>query len=126
MVLKSISKIQAKLPGLLHVVMFYSNGIVFNSTFDQTQNIPGIGEKLADIMTQFGELIRLHDNQAKPFKKILYETEKYLIVILKLGEDSYIALLLDNQITNEFKIEPIQNYLAKLEEIVDMDQSEIE
>lgn len=105
--------------------MFYTNGTVFQSTFGNEFNIPKLGEDLAQIIQKFSNLIQLYDKEEIDYRKIIYETDKYIIVIIKLGEDSNLALLLDNRVTGDIKIGPIRQYLSKLEEMIDMDKEEI-
>ena len=126
MVLRSIERIKSKIPGILHVVMFYNDGTVFQTTFPAEMNIPQIGKELATTLTHLHEVITLYDTKEKDYRKLIYETEHYIIMLLKLGEDSHLALLLDNTKAEEFKIGAVRQYLTQLEELIDMDQQDLE
>lgn len=120
-----LNRIKKLIPGVIQVVMFYSNGTVFHASSNQTINIPSIGESLAEIIEKYRHLMQLYDFEEESYKKILYETNKYIIAIIKLGEESHLALLFDNKEIQDVKIAPIKHYLTKLEELIDMDQSEL-
>ena len=52
MVWKNVKLIQAALPEVIHVAMFYNNGTIFDTTFEQSVNIPKLGEHLAELLNQ--------------------------------------------------------------------------
>ena len=55
-VLKNITRIKNALPEVLHVAMFYNNGIVFQTTLEQEINIPKLGENLAEVLSHIKKL----------------------------------------------------------------------
>ena len=126
MVMQNLNRIKNIIPGAIQAIIFYSNGFVFNTSSEENINVPKWGEMLAQILDNFAHLLKIHDPEEVGYKKILYETDKYLIAIVKLGEDSNLALLLDNTLAKDVKIGPIKHYLDKLNHLVDMDQSELQ
>lgn len=125
MVFKSIEKIKAALPEVIHIVMFYNNGITFQTTFEQSINIPKLGENLAQIIGNFNQIYDLTNQESKKYEKIIFETEEVSIIILKLGEDSNIALFFKAEESKELKLHAIKRYLTKIEELIDMDKKEL-
>ena len=95
MVLKSIKRIKDALPEVIHIVMFYNNGTVFQSTFDQQINIPKLGEHLAEALNQVFKSYEICNFSFSAYKKLIFETDKMSSIILKLGEDSNIALFFE-------------------------------
>jgi len=125
LVFKSIEKIKAALPEVIHIVMFYNNGITFQTTFEQSINIPKLGENLAQIIGNFNQIYDLTNQESKKYEKIIFETEEVSIIILKLGEDSNIALFFKAEESKELKLHAIKRYLTKIEELIDMDKKEL-
>ncbi|MFO7794714.1 MAG: hypothetical protein ACQERB_00730 [Promethearchaeati archaeon] len=125
MVFKSIEKIKTALPEVIHIVMFYNNGIIFQTTFEQSINIPKLGENLAQIIGNFNQIYDLTNQESKKYEKIIFETESVSIIILKLGEDSNIALFFKGEESKELKLHAIKRYLTKIEELIDMDKKEL-
>ena len=122
---KNIEKIKEHFPSLRQLVMFYNDGIVFQTTFNENQDIPKLGMELANLLTLAQNLTKKLDNQNREYKKLIYEAENCILFIIKLGEDSNIALFLENIPSTDLKITPIRKYLQKLEELIDMEQSEL-
>ena len=125
MVFKSIERIKNAIPEIIHVAMFYNNGIIFDTTFEQEINIPKLGENLAKILDNFRDLYELLNFESKEYKKVIIETEDISIIILKLGEESNIALFFKVEDIKEIKISSIQRYLKRIEELIDMDKKEL-
>jgi hypothetical protein len=125
MVLKTLKKLKNELPGLLDYIMFYNTGIVFQSTFSEQANIPTICGNLNDIINTFKKSLICYNIEPNEYQKIIFETKTHIVIILKLGEDSNIALFFDNEVVDEVNISSVQKYLNKLEELIDMDKSEI-
>ena len=59
MVFKSVKRIKAALPEVQHIVMFYNNGIIYQSTFEPHVNIPKLGENLADLIAHMHSIYEL-------------------------------------------------------------------
>jgi predicted regulator of Ras-like GTPase activity (Roadblock/LC7/MglB family) len=125
MVFKSIERIKKEIPEIIHVAMFYDNGIIFNTTFTEKTNIPKVGENLADMLEDFRELYELLNFEHRIYKKIILETEDISTIIIKLGEESNIALFFKETSIQEINIGSIQRYLNKIEELIDMDKKEL-
>ncbi len=125
MVFKNINNIKKNLHGVIHTMMFYNNGIVFQTSFPPEDNIPLIGENLSTIINNLQKSIQIYDQTETEYKKLIFETKKYIIAILKLGEDSNLAILLDNKKDDPLEISKIRKFLHSLEEIIDMDIEEI-
>ncbi|MFX1371753.1 MAG: coiled-coil domain-containing protein [Promethearchaeota archaeon] len=125
MVFKNILRIKAALPEVKHVAMFYNNGTIFQTTFEQEINIPKLGENLAEILNHIRKLYNLTNYNFEDYKKIIFETDDMSIIILKLGEDSNIALFFKKEEEKELKITAIRRYITRIEELIDMDEGEI-
>lgn len=125
MVLRSMEKIKAKLSGVLEIVMFYNDGTVFQTTLPPNFNIPELGNDFSKTLANLVHALGMYDVGITQYRKLFYETDKYLLVIIKLGEDSNLGLLLDNTLQGEFQMAPIQQYIQRLQELLDMDREEI-
>ncbi|MFX1279712.1 MAG: coiled-coil domain-containing protein [Promethearchaeota archaeon] len=125
MVFKNILRIKSALPEVKHVVMFYNNGTVFQTTFEQETNIPKLGENLAEIINHITKLYEICDYNFEKYKKIIFETDDISVIILKLGEESNIALFFKKEEEKELKLTAIKRYMTRIEELVDMDEKEL-
>ncbi|MFX0033521.1 MAG: hypothetical protein ACFE8E_13805 [Candidatus Hodarchaeota archaeon] len=105
--------------------MFYNNGTIFQTTFGSEINIPKLGENLAQALHHMQKLYELCKIEAEEYKKLIFETEDMSSIILKLGEDSNIALFFKKEEDKELKISAIRRYLKRIEDIMDMDVNEI-
>jgi len=125
MVFKNILRIKAALPEVKHVAMFYNNGTIFQTTFEQDINIPKLGENLAEILNHTRKLYEIVNYPFEAYKKIIFETNDMSIIILKLGEESNIALFFKKEEEKELKLTAIKRYITKIEDLVDMDEGEL-
>ncbi len=125
MVFKNILRIKSALPEVKHVAMFYNNGTIFQTTFEQEINIPKLGENLAEILNHTKKLYEICNYNFENYKKIIFETDDMSIIILKLGEDSNIALFFKKEEEKELKLTAIKRYISRIEELIDMDESEL-
>ena len=127
MVLKNIEKIREKIPGVKHVVLFYNNGLIFQTTFSPEEvNIPDLGRDLANLVNGFEDVLKESQFTPAPFQKLIYETSHIVVIIIALGEDSNLALFLEGGKRVEFSIESIRTYLERIKDLIDTDQAEIE
>lgn len=126
LVFKNISRIKAALPEVLHVVMFYNNGTIFQTTYEQEQdiNIPKLGENLAEIINHMRKLYDICEIPLEKYEKIIFETENVSIMILQLGEESNLALFFKREEDEVLRISKIRRYLTKIEDLIDMDKRE--
>lgn len=125
MVFKNISRIKSALPEVKHVVMFYNNGTIFQTTFEQSINIPKLGENLAELINRILNVYELCNFKVDRYKKLIFETEDISVIILKLGEESNIALFFKKEEDQELKISTIKRYITRIEELIDMDEKEL-
>ena len=125
MVFKNVQRIKAALPEVKHVVMFYNNGTIFQTTFEQDINIPKLGENLAGVLNHIRKLYEICNFNFEDYKKIIFETDEMSIIILKLGEDSNIALFFKKEEEKELKLTAIRRYMTRIEELIDMDEGEL-
>ena len=125
MVFKNISRIQVALPEVIHVVMFYNNGTIFQTTFEQEINIPKLGDSLAKMLKNIRNVYQISNFTTNDYKKIIIETEYISIIILKLGEESNLALFFKNEGGKDLNLTPIKRYLTRIEELIDMDRREL-
>ena len=122
MQLNQWTKIKAVLPEVKHVAMFYNNGTIFQTTFEQEINIPKLGENLAEILNHTKKLYDICNYNFEVYKKIIFETDDMSIIILKLGEDSNIALFFKKEEEKELKLTAIKRYMTRIEELINMDE----
>ncbi|MFW9773100.1 MAG: hypothetical protein ACFFEO_13175 [Candidatus Thorarchaeota archaeon] len=125
MVFKNIQRIKATLPEVQHIVMFYNNGMIYQTTFEQEINIPKLGENLAEILSHIRKLYEICNYTLEDYKKIIFETHDTSIIILKLGEDSNIALFFRKEEDHELRLTAIKRYMNRIEELIDMDEKEL-
>ncbi|MBY9004037.1 MAG: hypothetical protein KGD73_08705 [Candidatus Lokiarchaeota archaeon] len=125
MVFKNISRIKAALPEVMHVIMFYDNGTIFQTTFEQDINIPKLGENLTEVINHMRRIYEISQISLKSYEKIIFETDNISIMILKLGEESNIALFFKKEEDDGLKINNIRRYLKRIEDMIDMDKLEI-
>jgi len=105
--------------------MFYNNATIFQTTFDQSINIPKLGEYLSNIVENFKQIYEITSFESNKYDKIICETQGISIIILKLGEESNIALFFKAEEAKELKLSSIRRYLTKIEELIDMDKKEL-
>ncbi|MEJ2294569.1 MAG: hypothetical protein P8Y23_07335 [Candidatus Lokiarchaeota archaeon] len=125
MVFKTIARIKAALPEVIHIIMFYNNGTIFQTTFEQDINIPKLGESLAKFLNKARKINEICKFKPDDYKKILLEMEEETIILIKLGEESNIALIFKNEDSREINLTPIKRYLTRIEELIDMDKNEL-
>lgn len=125
MVFKTIARIKAALPEVIHIIMFYNNGTIFQTTFEQDINIPKLGESLAKFLNKARKINEICKFKPNDYKKILLEMEEDTIILIKLGEESNIALIFKNEDSREINLTPIKRYLTRIEELIDMDKNEL-
>jgi len=125
MVFKNINRIKSSLPEVKHVAMFYDNGTIFQTTFEQDINIPKLGENFAEVLNHMRKLYEICQIKLNTYEKIIFETDNISIMIIKLGEESNIALFFKKEDDETLKISAIRRYLAKIEDLVDMDKNEL-
>lgn len=125
MVFKNISRIKSALPEVKHVVMFYNNGTIFQTTFEQTINIPKLGENLAGTLNHIRSLYEICNYKMEPYRKLIFETEDISVIILKLGEDSNIALFFEREEDKELRLHAIRRYISKIENLIDMKEEQL-
>ena len=124
-IFENIKKIKESLPEVLHVVMVYADGTVYQTTFDESLNLPKIGEIGVKILELFQELYKTCNFNFQHYNKLIYETEGISCIILRLGEESNIALFFEKETQKDLKIGKIRRYLKKIEELTDVNQSEL-
>ncbi|MFX0154641.1 MAG: hypothetical protein ACFE9Q_08960 [Candidatus Hodarchaeota archaeon] len=105
--------------------MFYNNGTIFQTTFEQEINIPKLGENLAEVLNHIRRLYEICNYNFEEYKKVIFETDDMSIIILKLGEDSNIALFFKKEEEKELKLTAIKRYMTRIEELIDMDEREL-
>jgi len=125
MVFKNIARIKTALPEVLHIVMFYNNGTVFQTTFEQDINIPKLGENLTELLNHIKNVYEICNFKLDDYKKLIFETEDISVIILKLGEESNIALFFKKEEVTDIKLSSIRRYLTRIEELIDMNEKEI-
>jgi len=125
MVFKNIARIKAALPEVLHIVMFYNNGTIFQTTFEQEINVPKLGENLTEFLNHIKHVYEICNFKLDDYKKLIFETEDISVIILKLGEESNIALFFQKEEVTDIKLSSIRRYLTRIEELIDMDEKEI-
>ncbi|MFX1456392.1 MAG: hypothetical protein ACFFDB_13540 [Promethearchaeota archaeon] len=105
--------------------MFYNNGIVFQTTFEQDINVPKLGENLAEFLNRIKFVYEICNFKLEDYKKLIFETDEMSVIILKLGEDSNIALFFKKEEERDLKLSSIKRYITRIEELIDMNEKEI-
>jgi len=126
MVFKSVSRIQKALPEVLHIAMFYNNGTIFQTTIDQQFNIPKLGEHIAEALNHLRKAYQICNFNLVDYKKLIFETDEISTIILKLGEDSNLALFFQKELDIDQKLKSIRRYIKKIEELIDVNYFELE
>ena len=125
MVFKNLSRIKNALPEVIHIVMFYNNGTIFQTTFEKDINIPKLGENLAEIIHHVKLVYDICQFKIDNYKKLIFETDDTSVIILKLGEESNIALFFKREEEKDLKLSSIKRYIARIETLIDMSEEEI-
>jgi len=125
MVFKNIDRIKTALPEVIHVAMFYNNGVIVESTFESEINIPKLGENIAGTLNCIKKVYEICNFTVEDYKNLIFETEDMSTIILKLGEESNIALFFKKEKNKELKLNGIRRYLDKIEELIDIDKHEL-
>ncbi|MHA1198488.1 MAG: hypothetical protein ACTSQF_03955 [Candidatus Heimdallarchaeaceae archaeon] len=129
MVQKTIDRIRRALPEVEHIAMFFDDGTVFQTTFEQFEesvNIPKLGEDLSDILSSFRKLYEICNYDFKNYNQLLFDTESVDVLILKLGENSNLALFFRKLVVDgELQINTIQKYVTKIEKLMDIGQMDL-
>ncbi|NHI91300.1 MAG: hypothetical protein EAX96_02270 [Candidatus Lokiarchaeota archaeon] len=125
MVLKSVKRIKETIPEIIHIAMFYDDGTVFQSTFDQPINVPKLGENLSEGLKHINDLLKISQFEGEILKKSVHETDNLIIIVLKLGEQSNLALFFKKG-AEEPDITPIRRYIQKIENLIDTDKKELD
>ena len=125
MVLRNIESIKEALPEVIQVVMFYNNGTVFQTTFDQHYNVPKLGEDLAEALDHIFKVYKICEFDFSSYKKLIFETDTISVIILKLGEDSNLALFFEKRLDIDQRLKSIRRYIKKIEQLIDMDLSQL-
>lgn len=105
--------------------MFYNNGTIFQTTFEKDINIPKLGENLAELIHHFKLIYEISQFKMDNYKKLIFETDDTSIIILKLGEESNIALFFKKEEEKDLKLSSIKRYIARIETLIDMSEEEI-
>ena len=126
---KTIDRIKRALPEVEHITMFYDDGTVFQTTFEQFEesvNIPKLGDDLAGILSSFRKLYEICNYNFKKYNQLLFDTEDVDILVLKLGENSNLALFFRKSLAEgEIQINTIQKYVNKIEKLIDIGQMDL-
>ncbi|MCK4973528.1 MAG: hypothetical protein KAS52_09410, partial [Candidatus Heimdallarchaeota archaeon] len=129
MVQKTIDRIRRALPEVEHIAMFFDDGTVFQTTFEQFEesvNIPKLGDDLADILSSFRKLYEVCNYDFKNYNQLLFDTENVDVLIIKLGENSNLALFFRKTVVDgELQINTIQKYITKIEKLIDIGQMDL-
>ncbi|MFW9994053.1 MAG: coiled-coil domain-containing protein [Candidatus Odinarchaeota archaeon] len=126
-ILMNIERIKKALPEVEHVVMFYDDGTVFKTTFDKPVNIPKLGENISAILTHVRSMYGISNYKVKgDIQKLVIETGDVDVIILKLGEESNLALFFRKS-TEEggLQIDSVKHYIEKIEDLLDIDLIEL-
>ncbi|MFX0205325.1 MAG: hypothetical protein ACFFDT_05020 [Candidatus Hodarchaeota archaeon] len=125
MIEETIEHIKKKLPEVEHIVMFYNDGTVFHSTFEKI-NIPKLGENISETLANMRRIYEICNYEWEDYIRLVFDTNEINVLILKLGENSNVALFFKKiQRKGELKIHTIRRYLAKVEDLLDIDKDEL-
>lgn len=105
--------------------MFYNDGTIFQTSFEKDINIPKLGENLAEIIHHVKLVYDISQFKMDNYKKLIFETDDTSVIILKLGEESNIALFFKREEEKDLKLNSIKRYIARIETLIDMSEEEI-
>ena len=105
--------------------MFYNSGTIFQTTFEQNINIPKLGENLVALLHHVRLVYEISQFKIDNYKKLIFETDDISVIILKLGEDSNIALFFKKEEEEDLKLSSIKRYITRIEALIDMNEEEI-
>ena len=126
MIEKTIERIKKTLPEVDHVVMFYNDGTVFHTTFEHTVNIPKLGENISMSLAHIQKIYETCNYDLASYNKLVFDTNDVSVIILKLGENSNLALFFKKKIRRvELKIRSIRRYIELAEDLLDVDRIEL-
>ena len=129
MVLESINLIRKTLPEVEHVVLFYSDGTIYQTTFEQFEasvNIPKLGDNLSELLVHLRKLYEICNYKLEGDKKLIFDTGDIDIIILELGEETHLALFVRKVINEgELGIQSIRRYLDKITDLLDIGRIEL-
>ena len=122
MVLNDIEKLLSNIPEIENIVTFYDDGTVYQTTFEKNEvNIPKLGNELAQILSLFRNLKAKND--FTEYRKIVYDGVNVSVIILKLGEQSNLALFFKRELSDkELQNIQIRNYVDRIQELIDIDR----
>ncbi|UCG03893.1 MAG: hypothetical protein JSW11_07885 [Candidatus Heimdallarchaeota archaeon] len=125
MIEETIERIKNKLPEVEQIIMFYNDGTVFHSTFEKI-NIPKLGENISETLANMRRIYEICNYTLEDYTRLVFDTDGINVVILKLGENSNVALFFRKiRRKGELRIHTIRRYLAKVEDLLDIDQDEL-
>ena len=105
--------------------MFYNNGTVFHTTCDKIINIPKLGENISETLAYIQKIYENSNYDLVDYKKLIFETDNISLIILKLGENSNMALFFKKIRNIERKIRSIHRDIEMAEELLDVDRTEL-
>jgi len=129
MVMKTLERIKRALPEVEHIVMFYNDGTVYQTTFEQFEesvNIPKVGEEFANILSTLKSLYDLSNYKFSGYNQLLFDTEDIDVLIIKIGENTNLALFFRKSIEKgELQIDSIKKYITKIGILIDIGRIEL-
>ncbi|MHA1227818.1 MAG: hypothetical protein ACTSPV_13810 [Candidatus Hodarchaeales archaeon] len=121
-----IERVMKSLPEVENIIVFNSFGTVLQTTFDKSLNIPKIGKNISKILDNILALYKSCKYDYSQFNRILFDTEGISILILKLGEDTYLAFFFKKILEeDEPQIDSVKRYLKQIEELLDVSNLEL-
>jgi predicted regulator of Ras-like GTPase activity (Roadblock/LC7/MglB family) len=125
MIEDTIERIKKKLPEVEHIVMFYNDGTVFRTTFEEI-NIPKLGENISAILANMRRMYEICNYELGEYNSIVFDTNNVNVIILKLGENSNLSLFFRKiRRKGKLRLKTIRQYLEKVEDLLDIDQDEL-
>ncbi|UCE14342.1 MAG: hypothetical protein JSV04_03990, partial [Candidatus Heimdallarchaeota archaeon] len=73
MIEKTIERIKRTLPEVEHVVMFYNDGTVFHTTFEEV-NIPKLGENISETLAYIRKMYEICNYDLESYNKLVFDT----------------------------------------------------
>lgn len=125
MIEDTIERIKKKLPEVEQIVMFYNDGTVFHTTFEEV-NIPKLGENISETLAYMRRMYEICNYDWEDYNRLVFDTNDVNVIILKLGENSNLALFFRKiRKKGELRIHTIRRYLEKVEDLLDIGQDEL-
>ena len=82
MIEDTIERIKKRLPEVEQIVMFYNDGTVFHTTFEEI-NIPKLGENISETLAHMRRLYEICNYKWEEYNRLVFDTKDEARVVAK-------------------------------------------